>query len=221
MHRDNKEDIFKLEDYFFVNINSKNLNVGIVGGGKAAHIKVKSFLEKGCIVSVIANNICDEIKDIKSDSLYIDTKSYNKEFLVNKHLIVVAVNETEKHQIIKDCQNLYKIYLDCSSPKDSMVIMPAQDNTYSVSFGLNTIGGNPRISKVLKEKVKSVLSEYDEFLVFVNKLRNKAKILQEHKDSIIKYISTEEFKLAFEQNKAKESLLLAFPKEIVNYLLNL
>ncbi|MNI44845.1 precorrin-2 dehydrogenase [compost metagenome] len=98
--------------------------------------------------------------------------------------------------------------------------MSIQDSLGNINFALNTKGGNPKASLMIKEEIKNNLKEYDEFIGFINKLRSKAKEFNEYKQEIISFIATEDYKFMWEKRKEKECLLLFFKEELVHRLFN-
>ena len=58
MHKDIGEDIYRGNlGYTMISLFSSRINVLIIGAGKAALIKAKTFLSNGCNVSVVAKEI--------------------------------------------------------------------------------------------------------------------------------------------------------------------
>ena len=74
-------------------------------GGKAATIKVKGLLEKGCYVHILSKEFSKEILDIENKNLKLEKGNYYKEFIKDAHLIIIAVDESSLvHKISKDCE---------------------------------------------------------------------------------------------------------------------
>ncbi|MDU5414208.1 MAG: NAD(P)-dependent oxidoreductase, partial [Clostridium perfringens] len=78
MCRNNREDIFNLVP---INIISSKFHVKVIGGGKAATIKVKGLLEKGCYVHILSKEFSKEILDIENKNLKLEKGTYYKEFI--------------------------------------------------------------------------------------------------------------------------------------------
>ena len=86
MCRNNREDIFNLVP---INIISSKFHVKVIGGGKAATIKVKGLLEKGCYVHILSKEFSKEILDIENKNLKLKKGNYYKEFIKDGHLIII------------------------------------------------------------------------------------------------------------------------------------
>lgn len=226
MHENNRENISSEEiNYSYISLISNKLRVGIVGGGKAGTIKTKHFVNNKCYVEVLSQIFSEEIVQISKSAkgrIKLISEEFSYEFLEDKHLIVIALEDkTLKDKIKKYCDENYKIYIDSSNFTDGMGAIPIQTNTKNINFALNTKHGNPKGAVLLSDKVKDILEEYDDFLGFVGKIRNRAKNFPEYKSKIIEFICNDHFKKLFDQGNSERVLRNTFPKEIVDYLLEL
>lgn len=218
MYKDIRKDISKEDiDYTYLSLISKKLNVGIIGGGKVGYIKCKNFLSKKCNVEVLALNFIDEFKSLSDIKLIHN--SYYKEFIMNKHLIVIATNDKNINNKIKeDCEELYKIYIFAEDYLESMAIAPVQRGLKNISFAVNTNGGNPKGSLLLADKIIDKLKEYDDFIGYSSLIRSKAKTIIEYKKDIIDFVCSEDFKYIYDKKKDKVVIEMFFGKEILNKL---
>ncbi|EKQ53266.1 MULTISPECIES: NAD(P)-dependent oxidoreductase [unclassified Clostridium] len=224
MGKDNREDIFTGGiEYSYISLISKKLRVGIIGGGKAGEIKARHFVNNKCYVEVLSKNFDEKIIELSNnckEELKLIKGEFSYEFLRDKHLIIIAIDdETLKNKIKKFCDENYKIYIDSSNFKDGIGVVPIQKNTESIAFALNTKHGNPKGAALLSNKVKDLLEEYDDFINFIGIIRNKAKEIPEYKSDIVELTNNEVFKKAFDEGKSENMLREHLPKEIVDYLL--
>lgn len=226
MYEDNRKDISNEEIiYSYISLISSKLKVGIIGGGKAGTIKAKHFADNKCYVEVLSKTFSEEIVKISKkskESLKLINDEFSYEFLKDKHLIIIAMDDNIlKGKIIKYCDENFKIYIDSSDFKGGMGVIPIQRNTKNISFALNTKCGNPKGAVLVSNKVKTLLQEYDEFIEFMGKIRNRAKVFPEYKNEILKVIGNENFKKSFDEGRSERILRNNFPKEIIDYLLEL
>ena len=214
MSENNREDI--LSDrlrYTHISLLSQKIRVLIVGGGRAGFIKARSFASKGCEVYVLSKEfICDFNHVLNMCNVSIIEGEYDSRFINDKHLIIIAISDDiVKEKIKKDCEKVFKLYLDCTDFKEGQFVMPMQRETNNISFSLNTKGGNPKAAVFLAEIVENTLSEYDEFIQYLCEMREAAK--QSHqKEELLNFIATEEFKFFYDKGKHKEVLGLFFNK---------
>lgn len=224
MHEDNRKDIYDEEiDYSYISLISSKIRVGIIGGGRAGAIKAKHFVKNKYYVEVLAQHFSDDIVELFKGSngrIKLINDDFSYEFLKDKHLIVIALDDKDlKFKIKKYCDDNYKIYIDSSNFNYGMAVVPVQRSTKNMMVALNTKGGNPKGAVLVCNKIKEVLEEYDGFIEFTTKLRNRAKELPEHKDDILKFIGTEEFKRFYDEGKSEEIIRTNFSQEISAHLL--
>jgi precorrin-2 dehydrogenase/sirohydrochlorin ferrochelatase len=224
MDEDNRKDIYNEGiDYSYVALISSKIRVGIIGGGKAGTMKTKHFIKSKCYVEVLSETFDKEIIELsqrEKERLKLINEDFSYEFLRDKHFIIIAIDdELLRDKIKRYCDENYKLYIDSSSFTDGMGVVPIQKNTENITFALNTKQGNPKGAILLSNKVKSLLEEYDDFIEFTGKVRNKAKEVHKYKNDIIKFISDDNFKQSFDEGRGELVLRNNFPKEIVDYLL--
>ncbi|GAA0078374.1 hypothetical protein UT300005_27530 [Clostridium sp. CTA-5] len=224
MFENNREDIYDRQvNYSFISLLSSKIRIGVIGAGKAGLIKIRHFINRGCYVEVISKEFNEEIINLTKDpknKLKLIKEEFNYEFIKDKHIILIAIDNINTIQEIKNyCEENFKIYINSSDFKEGMGVVPIQKNLKNISFGLNTKGGNPKGAVLLSNKVNEVLKEYDEFIGFTSEIRNKAKFLKNYKKEVINFIGTEDFKYFYDKGKNDLILKMYFPKEIVKYLL--
>lgn len=225
MDRDNRENICDEGiEYSYISLISKKLRVGIVGGGKAGTIKARHFVKNKCCVEVISKTFDGELIELSkefSEILILKNEDLSYEFLRDKHLIVIALDdENLKTMAKKYCEENYKIYIDSSDFISGMGVVPIQRSTENAVFALNTKYGNPKGAVLLSNKVENAIKEYDEFIRYIGLIRNKAKSFPELKMQITSFIGNDEFKKSFDNGEAEKALRSRFSKEIVDYLIN-
>lgn len=216
MYEDIRKDILEEGlEYTFLSVMSQKLRVGIIGGGKVGYIKGKNFALKGCIVEVLSLDFIEEFYRLKNINLI--KGSYNKDFLRDKHLIIIATDDYKKNlEIKKDCDEEFKIYIFAADYLRGMAVAPVQRELDNISFAVNTKHGNPKGSIMIANKVFDVLKEYDNFIEYSSSIREKAKFILENKNKIIEFVCSEDFKYIYEKGKDKLIIELFFGKEIVS-----
>jgi precorrin-2 dehydrogenase/sirohydrochlorin ferrochelatase len=216
MLKDNRKNIYPTEvEYLPISLISSTLRILVIGAGNAALIKTKTFLKKGCIVTTISKEIKECFKLLEhNENLNIINEEYNIEFIKDKHLIVIAINDKAKiEEIIADCDKYSKIYLNCTDFSKGKFILPISDETKSIEFSIHTKGGSPKVSQYLKTKVKQTLEEYDGFVGFAIEIRKMIKDNVNNKE-ILSFLATEDFRIIFNKGKAIITLKMFFGGEI-------
>lgn len=216
MPRDNKENILFSEVdnsiNTFISCISYKVKVLIIGGGRAGFIKANTFAKNGAMVTVLSKDFCTDFNKFKNYSnVKIVLGEYDKKYLLKNHLIVIAIDNEIVCNVIKNhCDELCKLYLDCSNFKEGLFLVPCQRSTNTVNFGLSTKEGSPKTSRYIAEKIKHSISQYDSFIDFNCKLRNIIKELKEMSD-IMEFVSSDDFYFFYKKNKYNYILKMFYP----------
>lgn len=206
--------------YLSLNLFSNKLNVKIIGGGKAATIKAATFCKQGANVTILAKDFTNEILELKKYGATFIHGEYNKDFIKDGHIILIAIDDALVYKTIcNHCIEMAKIYIDCTNFKLGMGVVPSTRELDNLTFSISTKVGAPMLSKLLADMVQNELRPYDEFTLWVSRVREKAKI-NEKKSDIIKFICTNEFKEFYDKGKQDIILEMYFGKEFVSTILN-
>lgn len=213
MYEDNKEDILRSRiDYTMLSLVSEKISVLIVGGGRAALIKARTFAKNGCRVWVISKKFLPEFYQLSiSSNLKLVNEEYSKKHVIDKHLIIIATNNEDTNEEIRNhCDELYKLYIDCSIPKKGLCITSCQRSTKSTTFGINTKDFSPKTSVFLANRIKNKLEKYDDFIAFTAFIRNNIKDLA-NKNEIMDFICSEDFLFFYDKGMEKSILKMFYP----------
>lgn len=195
----------------FLSFFAEKINVLIIGGGKAALIKAKSYQANGCNLTLIAPDILPELKELSKEGLEIIKKKYYSEIISDFHLVIIATDNQELNQQIKrDCEKLRKLYLAAYKASEGLFTTPVIRETKEAKLALRTRKGNPGTSVFIAEKLKQQLTNYDQFIAFSSNLR-KQILAHPQKEEIFKTINSEDFLIRFNQQEGETSLKEKFP----------
>ena len=204
----------------FFTIMPDKIKIGIIGGGRAAYIKAKAIIKNKGEVTILSTEFCEEILHLGKNGAKLIKGKYYKEFIIDKHIIIIAVPPKEGTMIKKHCQEQCKLFIYCPEYKDVNIVFPAQGNTDSTIFALRTKGANPSLAKMLKGKVATTLKEYDEFIEFLQPIRERAKSLGKNKDEILEFLSTEDYKFMWKKGFGTIILNMFYSEEVVKILVS-
>lgn len=209
MPEDNREDISL--DYAFISLIASEIEVIIIGGGQSGYIKAKSFLKKGCNVSVISKEFNDKFKYFDKN-LKLIKGEYTVEHIVDKHLVVIATDDNMVNRnIARDCKKHRKIFLDTSDFKKGQFVTPIEVKTENMNIAIHTKAGSPKTSMFLAEKIRHTIDEYDDFIKYIGDLRKN--ILNSFKDKninleIMNFVNSDDFYEFYKADKHKLILKL-------------
>lgn len=221
MFKDNREDIYeRLDKYMPLSLFGPKINVGIVGGGRASFIKTKFFINNNANVEVLSKDFINEFISIKSEKFTLLKGEYKTNFILDKHIIIIAIDDKDTiNKIRQDCLEYYKIFISSYDYKDGMGVIPVYRETKSSMISVNSKVGNPKGAIMLSNKIIDLAKEYDDFIIYSAKLRQRVKYIKENKDEILHFIVSEDFKYFYEKGREIYVLRLFYDEDIVNQII--
>ena len=211
MPENNQENISKsITEYSMISFFSKKMRIGVVGAGRAGFIKASHFAKEGCYVEILSKEISEELKELYKYNVNILDKEYTKDFIKDKHIIIIAINSLDKvKEIRRDCEEEFKLYIDSTSFLEGMAVVPVQRELKNIVIAVNTKTGNPKGAVFLGDKTKELLRKYDDFISFTSVVRNKTKD-KEYKKEIMEYVFTEDFQFFFNRGEGENVLRMFY-----------
>jgi len=199
-----KSNISLEENYTYIALLSKKINVGIIGGRISSYIKCKTFSERGCNVEVLAKEFNEEFKEFyNKENVTIINGNYYNGFLEKKHLIIIALCDKEiRNKIIEHCEECCKLYLTCDDFKDGKFVTPFQRETDTISYGINIKDASPITTRYLGEKILKEIKGKDDYIKFLIKVRQELKG-KEEKKRVMEFLSSDDFYFFYEMGKGE------------------
>ncbi|MBE6066848.1 MAG: NAD(P)-dependent oxidoreductase [Clostridium lundense] len=214
----NREDILPggIND-MFLSIVSCKINVLIVGGGRAGFIKAKTLTERGCNVTVVSPELSSYFKTLEEyNNIKFIKDTYKREYIRDKHLIVIAVPEEFAIEVKKHCEEEFKLYIASYSFREGIAVLPYQRSTKNMSFALKSIKVSPKTTRFIGQKLEKTLKEYDDFMEYSCRLREKLK-RYENREEILSFISSDDFYFSYTKNKQDLILKMFFGDDFNEY----
>lgn len=141
-----------------------NKKIVIIGGGKIAFRKAKTFINSGAAITIISPQIIEDFNEFPFIT-YIN-KRFEKEDIEEAHIVIAATNDKEVNQYVKECTTEFQWFNDVSDQKNSDFHTPAVVRRGDLVISVSTSGKSPILSK----KLKSELERYfdDHYVEIVN-----------------------------------------------------
>ncbi|EJO5347733.1 NAD(P)-dependent oxidoreductase [Clostridium botulinum] len=199
------------EKYNFIALKSSKVKILIVGGGKAAFIKGKAFLNRGCSLYILSPKFSKDVLSLKTyNNVKFIKNNYDKKYILDKHLVVIATEDKEVNNKIRDnCDALSKLYIDCSDKDKSLCFNSFQRESKTMVLALNNKVGCPKATSLIGEKIKNHLEKYDSYIEYVTDIRSSIKN-NPLKDEIIDFICSNDFHFFFEKGYGNLILSMFF-----------
>ena len=200
----------------------EKLKIGVIGAGRGALIKVRNFYNKGSKIEVLALDFLEDFYKFNGDKVKLIKGNYNKDFILDKHLIIIAIDNNDVINEIKDdCKKLCKIYINSSNFKDGMGVIPVTRESEFITVAVNTKVGNPRGSIMVADSITESLHGFDEYIKLTGKIRNDLTLDKEIRDNLLKFINSSDCKFFYNKNKIFEVFKLFYDEDIVSKIKSL
>ena len=164
---------------FPVFLKLEDLRVLLVGGGNVGTEKLSAILGNapGTAVTVVAKTISEEIKGLakKHAKVLLHERAFSAADLEEKDIVVIAVNDREVSQFIRDAakeKNLLVNVADTPDQCDFYLSSIVQKGNLKIAISTN--GLSPTAAKRIKEVLNQALPhELDDVIQNLHQVRNK------------------------------------------------
>jgi len=193
-----------MSTFLCLSLRAENIRALIVGGGRAALIKARTFIERGCHVTILAPFVREEFAQFDPDFVEIRIAPYDSAALAGHQLVVIATDdEAVNAQIQRDCEARDKLYVICSDAQQGLFVTPVMRETEQAMLAVHTKAGSPRSALFLAEKLAEHARQYDAFIAWIADIRQQIKGRGD-KDDIMRALSTDAAFELFTQGRQDE-----------------
>lgn len=142
----------------FVSLDGKKAVV--IGGGPVAARRVKTLLEFGAVITVIAPEIEEEIRQLPV-SWYI--RPYQKGDCRDAYLVTAAADSRQvNHQVYEECREGGQFCSVADCPGECSFYFPAVALEDGLTVGITSGGQDHRKVKEAAARIRTVLSQPEE-----------------------------------------------------------
>ena len=201
--------------YYPINLDIKNRNCLIVGGGAVGTRKVNTLLECGARVTVVSPEPTPQLTRLASEgSIRLEKRDYRSDDITGMFLVIGATDdESLNHQISKDAEQAHILCNIADRPEVCNFILPSIVRRGDLVITVSTSGKSPALAKRLRKQLETQFGqEYADFLLLMGAIRKKL-LAQAHEPEAHKEL----FHKLIESNIL--NLMHAGQKEDVNMLL--
>lgn len=196
--------------YYPVNLDIRNQNCLVVGGGTVGKRKILTLVECGALVTVVSPKISDEIRALSKDHhIALRERNYRPSDLRGMFLVIGATdNEEVNRRVSKDAASARIPCNIVDRPEKCTFVLPSIIKQGDLVIAISTGGKSPAFAKRLRQKLsKDFGPEYGRFLDIMGgvrqKLLQKEKSLGAHKHTFEQLIDEGLLELA-KQNNGKQ-----------------
>jgi precorrin-2 dehydrogenase / sirohydrochlorin ferrochelatase len=155
-------------------VNIRDKEITVIGGGKVAYRKVKSFIAFGCTVKVISPKIINEFKNIE-DKVILIRDFYKLDCIKNSFIVVAATDNRDLNkQIGLYCKEKNILCNVVDDPGLSSYIVPSIVKRGDLVISISTSGKSPSLASKIKKDIEEQYSDdYEEYLNLLGDIRSK------------------------------------------------
>lgn len=130
----------------------------VIGGGKVAERKVRVMLDFSAKVTVVAPEICEQIKKVQGVELV--ERGYQPDDIMDADIVIAATDDpVRNHEIAGYCKER-KIPINAvDQVEDCTFIFPSYWKQGDVVAAFSSGGNSPVITQYLKKKTKEVIPD--------------------------------------------------------------
>jgi precorrin-2 dehydrogenase / sirohydrochlorin ferrochelatase len=160
-----------------INVQIRDRNVVVIGGGRVAQRKVYGLLDAGAKVKVVSPELTSELLRL-SDIGDISWRSepYAKEDLEGALLIVAATNDRETNLAVKRDASPYQLVNLADHPEESDFQVPSVMKRGKLTIAVSTSGASPVLAKKISRQLEQMFDEqYESYVEFLASSRKEIK----------------------------------------------
>ena len=156
--------------YYPILIDLQGMSCLVAGGGSLALHKAALLTEQGAAVTVVAPEICEEIRSLP---VTLQQREVTVEDVSGKFLVIDATGSDAAQKILSDaCKALHVPFNSACKVDDGTAIFPAVYQRGRTVVAVSSLGGSPAASARLRDKLaKEVPEEMDAILDCMAALR--------------------------------------------------
>ena len=147
--------------YFPLFINLDGQTVTVIGGGKIAARRVKTLLDFGCEILVIAPEICEEMRGFtKNPAVSWIQESYSGTFGIHKPVFVLAAaTEQVNLQVVEACRMQGIPVNDASKKERCDFYFPGIAKEGNIVVGVTAGGSDHKGAAALTAEIRDWMKE--------------------------------------------------------------
>jgi len=146
----------------------------VVGGGEVAIRKVRTLLEAGAAVTVVAPHFHEELAALRAKSLRRVARAFKSADLKNKHMVFAATdNPALNTEIAARCRKA-RVLVNVATPPDAGNFhVPATIRRGPLTIAISTGGASAALARSLREHLETQLG--DEWSILAGLLEARRK----------------------------------------------
>ena len=162
--------------YYPVNLDVKNKDCLVVGGGTIGERKAKTLLSCGAMLSIVSPEVTPSLEELASaGEVRIAYRSYLPSDLDGKFLVIGATaDEAVNRQISQDAASKGILCNIVDRPESCTFVLPAIVEQGDLTVAVSTSNKSPALAKRLRRKLEKEFGpEYGQLLSLMGSVRRR------------------------------------------------
>ena len=163
--------------FYSINVQIRDRNVVVIGGGRIAQRKVLGLLEAGAKVKVVSPELTSQLLRLsETGQISWRPEPYAKEELEGALLIIAATNVRETNLAVKRDAAPYQLVNLADDPEESDFQVPSVMKRGKLTVAVSTSGASPVLAKKICTQLEQMFDEqYESYLDFLATSRKEIK----------------------------------------------
>jgi precorrin-2 dehydrogenase/sirohydrochlorin ferrochelatase len=162
--------------YYPVNLDVRNRECLVVGGGSVGERKVKTLLECGALVTVVTLLATESLQALASGgSIKFEKREYKPSDMEGKFLVIGATdNEAVNEEVSKDAAERGLLCNIADRPVACNFVLPAIVRQGDLLIAISTSNRSPAVARRIRETLEKQFGpEYTVLLTLMGAIRQK------------------------------------------------
>ena len=162
--------------YYPINLDIRNRNCLVVGGGAVGARKTKTLLDCSAKVFVVSPRISQSLRDLaRHNAVTLKNRAYRPDDLEGMFLVIGATDdEALNQQVSRDAEKMGKLCNIADQPQRCNFILPSIVNQGDLTVAISTSGQSPAFAKMLRKDLEKTFGkEYAQCLQLMGAIRRK------------------------------------------------
>lgn len=176
--------------YYPVNLDIRNRNCLVVGGGAVGTRKVATLLDCGAVVTVVSPEVTSQLQDLSNQGdISLEKRSFQARDLEDMFLVIGATDDEELNRTLySEAQRRGMLCNIADRPEACNFILPSIVRRGDLIIAISTSGKSPAFAKKLRKDFEATLGEeHADFLTLMGAIR-KNLLAEKHEPEAHKHL---------------------------------
>ena len=160
-----------------INLDVRGKNCAVVGGGEVALRKIRSLVEAGALVTVVAPEICAGVEELfQRGEIFLRRENFSPEMLSDEIILIAATDNPAVNRHAAEIAQSKKILANVVDGAGGNFFVPSQIQRGELLLTISTGGNSPAFAKFFRQMLETELGEnFSAGLELISRRRREIK----------------------------------------------